>query len=183
MIRLMVYANEFDLELLIATGAGTPGESKEAITRPDLIRRLSTPMARCCPTCSGTPRAGPVESLRARVISGNPIRGRQHIGAGHDTAASRALDRPHRRGHAASAVEYHCLGRADRLAQALWRVKQDGERRGWPPGTQARVYDIGDQDGIADWMRTEFPGMHYVFAKAPPGRDFRDAVYRGMTSR
>ena len=40
MIRLMVYANEFDLELLIATGAGTPGEMKEAITRPELIRQI-----------------------------------------------------------------------------------------------------------------------------------------------
>jgi Protein of unknown function (DUF1593) len=40
MIRLMVYANEFDLELLIATAAGTPGELKEAITRPDLIHRI-----------------------------------------------------------------------------------------------------------------------------------------------
>ena len=58
MIRLMVYANEFDLELLIATGAGAPGESKEAITRRISSARFSTPMARCCPTCSGTPRVG-----------------------------------------------------------------------------------------------------------------------------
>jgi hypothetical protein len=43
-----------------------------------------------------------------------------------------------------------------------------------------RVYDIGDQDRIADWMRSEFPGMYYILAKAPAGRDFRDAVYRGM---
>ena len=43
-----------------------------------------------------------------------------------------------------------------------------------------RVYDIGDQDGIADWMRGEFPGMSYILAKAPTGRDRREAVYRGM---
>ena len=43
MIRLMVYANEFDLELLIATGAGTPGEMKEAITRPESSRTLTSP--------------------------------------------------------------------------------------------------------------------------------------------
>src|SRR5688572_18318307 len=40
LIRLMVYANEFDLELLIASAAGTRGELKESITRPDLIRQI-----------------------------------------------------------------------------------------------------------------------------------------------
>jgi hypothetical protein len=40
MIRLMLYANEFEIEGLIATAAGTPGELKEAITRPDLIRQI-----------------------------------------------------------------------------------------------------------------------------------------------
>ena len=51
MIRLMVYANEFEIELLIATAAGTPGELKEvdhpAGSHP---ARSSTPTARCCRT-------------------------------------------------------------------------------------------------------------------------------------
>ena len=92
MIRLMVYANEFDLELLIATGAGTPGELKEAITRPDLIRQIVDAYGEVLPNlqrhAAGWPTA---ESLHARVMSGNPLRGRQYVGAGHDTAASRAL--------------------------------------------------------------------------------------------
>ena len=67
------------------------------------------------------------------------------------------------------------------LAQALWRVKQDRGTAGLAAFVRKlRVYDIGDQDRIADWMRAEFPGMHYILAKAPAGRDFRDAVYRGM---
>src|SRR5438270_9341904 len=40
MVRLMVYANEFEIEGLIATAAGTPGELKEARTRPELIREI-----------------------------------------------------------------------------------------------------------------------------------------------
>ena len=44
----------------------------------------------------------------------------------------------------------------------------------------ANEFDINDQDGIADWMRSEFPGMHYILAKAPPGRDKREGTYRGM---
>ena len=77
MIRLMVYANEFDLELLIATASGTPGELKESITRPDLIRQIVDAYGEVLPNlqrhASGWPT---VESLRARVISGNHLRGR-----------------------------------------------------------------------------------------------------------
>src|SRR5215831_15607171 len=40
MIRLMTYANEFEIEGLIATAAGTPGELKKDVTRPDLIRQI-----------------------------------------------------------------------------------------------------------------------------------------------
>ena len=45
------------------------------------------------------------------------------------------------------------------LAQALWRVKHDRGTAGFAAfARKLRVYDIGDQDGIADWMRGEFPG-------------------------
>ncbi len=39
LVRLMVYANEFEIEGLIATASGTPGELKKEITRPDLIQQ------------------------------------------------------------------------------------------------------------------------------------------------
>ena len=69
MIRLMVYANEFDLELLIATGAGAPGELKEAITRPELIRQILDAYGEVLPNLQRHAAGWPtVESLRARVI-------------------------------------------------------------------------------------------------------------------
>src|SRR6187397_1743859 len=61
MVRLMVYANEFDLELLIASAAGTPGELKQAITRPDLIRQTVDAYGKVLPNlkrhASGWPEA------------------------------------------------------------------------------------------------------------------------------
>lgn len=39
LIRLLVFSNEFDIEALIASASGTPGELKEAITRTDLHGR------------------------------------------------------------------------------------------------------------------------------------------------
>ena len=67
------------------------------------------------------------------------------------------------------------------FAQAMWRVKTDRGRRGFQEfASKFRVYDIADQDGIADWMRTEFPGMFYVLSKAREGSDKREATFRGM---
>src|SRR5690349_17171729 len=40
LIRLMVYVNEFELEAILATASGTPGELKEAVTRPDLVLEI-----------------------------------------------------------------------------------------------------------------------------------------------
>src|SRR5947208_562234 len=37
LIRLMTYANEFEIEGLIASATGTPGELKKEITRTELI--------------------------------------------------------------------------------------------------------------------------------------------------
>src|SRR5947208_4407409 len=42
LIRLMHYANEFDIEGLIASASGTPGELKKEVVRPELIREIVT---------------------------------------------------------------------------------------------------------------------------------------------
>jgi hypothetical protein len=182
MIRLMVYANEFDLELLIATAAGTPGELKESITRPDLIHRIIDAYGEVLPNLQKRAQGWPpVESLRARVISGNPLRGRKHVGTGHDTAASRALIDRIDAGSPERPLNVTVWGGQTDLAQALWRVKQDRGAAGLATFVRRlRVYDISDQDGIADWMRGEFPDLYYILSKAPAGRDRREGVYRGM---
>ena len=182
MIRLMVYSNEFDLELLVATAAGTPGELKESITRPDLIRQIIDAYGHVLPNlqrhAAGWPSA---ESLHARVTSGNPHRGRDHIGAGHDTAASQALIDRIDAGTTDRPLNITVWGGQTDLAQALWRVKRDRGTAGLAAFVRKlRVYDVADQDAVADWMRAEFPGMYYILAKAPAGKDRRDAVFRGM---
>ena len=67
------------------------------------------------------------------------------------------------------------------FAQALWRVRTDRGEAGFAAfARKLRVYDINDQDGIADWMRSEFSSLHYVLAGARAGRDKREGTYRGM---
>jgi hypothetical protein len=182
LVRLMVYANEFDLELLLASAAGTPGELKQAVTRPELIREIVDAYGQVRPNllrhASGWPTA---EDLKARIVSGNPQRGRAHIGAGHDTAGSRALISRIDAGDATRPLNITLWGGQTDLAQALWRVKQDRGAAGLAAFVRRfRAYDIADQDGIAAWMRTEFPGMFYILNQAPAGADKRLGTFRGM---
>src|SRR4051794_20821778 len=75
MVRLMVYANEFTIEGLIASASGTPGELKESVTRPDLIREIigayGQVREKLARHAEGYPAA---EELLKSVKSGNPLR-------------------------------------------------------------------------------------------------------------
>jgi len=182
MIRLMVYANEFEIEALIASASGTPGELKESITRCDLIHEVIDAYDRVLPNlrrhATGWPGAA---DLRKCVKSGNPKRGRSHVGDGNDSDGSRHLVERIDAGTPERTLNIAIWGGQSDLAQALWRVKHDRGETGLATFVKRfRVYDISDQDGIAEWMRSEFPGMFYILAKAPPGHDRREGVYRGV---
>lgn len=182
LVRLMVYSNEFEIEGLIASAAGTPGELKQAVTRPDLIRQVVEAYGKVRPNLVRHAAGWPETSaLLARIKSGNPERGRPHIGPGHDTEGSRWIVDRVDAGAPARPLHVAVWGGQTDLAQALWAVRAT---RG-PAGLEAfaarlRVFDINDQDRIATWMRTEFPGLHYILAQAAPGRDKREGTYRGM---
>ncbi len=181
MVRLMLYANEFEIEGLIASASGTPGELKEAVTKPQLIREIVDAYGQVrdnlAPHADGYLTA---DWLRARIKSGNSQRGLAAIGDGHDTEGARwiisAVDHDDPR-----PVNIVIWGGQTDLAQALWRVRADrgaAELRKFID--RIRVYDIGDQDGIAEWIWAEFPELFYVLGQAAKGRDKREAVYRGM---
>jgi len=182
MIRLMAYANMFRIEALIASAAGTRGELKSSITRPELIHEIVDAYEIVRPAfekhASGWPTAA---SLKTVIKSGNRFRERAHIGEAHDTDASRHLIERIDHGSPDDRLNISIWGGQTDLAQALWRVKTDRGMEGLAVFvTKFRVYDIADQDGIAGWMRAEFPGMFYILSKAPRGRDGREATFRGM---
>jgi hypothetical protein len=182
LIRLMVYANEFNIEGLVASAAGTPGELKVAVTRPELIREIVAAYGKVRPNlqrhAAGWPTA---PELLSRIKSGNPKRGRAHIGEGHDTEGSRWIVERVNAGTTEHPLNISIWGGQTDLAQALWRVRASRGPTGLAEFIRRfRVYDIADQDGIAEWLQQEFPGMYYVLSKAPAGRDKREATFRGM---
>ncbi len=181
LIRLLLYANEFKIECLIASASGTPGELKTAVTKPQLIREILEAYGKVQPNLNrhvpGFPSAA---VLLKRIKSGNPQRGRKAIGDSHDTEGSRWII------HIADQADPRPIniaiwgGQTD-LAQALWRVRKDRGPQGLKEFIKKLlIYDIADQDGIAEWIWQEFPGLFYVLSKAPKGRDKREAAFRGL---
>lgn len=182
LIRLMVYSNQFRIEGLIATASGTPGELKVATTRPDLIRQIITAYGQVRPNLNQHGDHWPTaQDLLAVVKSGNPQRGRSAIGDGRDTPGSRYLINRIDAGDVGDRLNVAIWGGQTDFAQALWRVKQDRGDDGLAQFVQRfRAYDIADQDGLASWIRSEFPGLFYILSKAAPDTDKRNATFRGM---
>lgn len=181
LVRLLLYANEFEIEGLVASASGTPGELKEAVTKPQLIRETVEAYGKVQPGLmqhsTGYPR---VEQLRALIKSGNPQRGLNAIGEDRDTEGSRwiiaAVDKPDAR-----PLNLSIWGGQTDFAQALWRVRKDRSPADLAKFlAKLRVYDINDQDRIADWILGNFPQLFYVLAQAPTGRDKREGAYRGV---
>ncbi|HEY2412334.1 MAG TPA: nucleoside hydrolase-like domain-containing protein [Pirellulaceae bacterium] len=186
MVRLLLYANEFEIEGLIATSAGTTGKREQHVTHPEMIRELVTAYGEVRPNlvkhAAGYPTA---EQLLAKIKVGSSQRGKEAIGEGRDTEASQwiiaVVDKPDPRPLCIS-----IWGGQTDLGQALWRVKQDRGEEGLKEFVaRLRIYDVADQDGLASWIQ-EMVGMvgtahpTYVQAGAPAGRDKREGVFRGM---
>ena len=151
LIRLMVYANEFEIEALIATASGTPGELKEAKTQPDLIREIVDAYGQVRPALEAHAANWPAaDALRKLIVSGNPLRGRDHVGEGHDTDGSRRLIERIDAGPADRPLNIVIWGGQTDFAQALWQVKQTRGADGFAAFIRRfRVYDIDDQDRLA----------------------------------
>lgn len=180
-IRLLVHANEFDIEGLIAT---SPSVNARKFRGPEpradyilaIIRGYSLVVKNLQMHAEGFPSP---EQLLELMKYGTSNRGRQHVGPKNRSLGSdwiiSCVDR-----EAPRPLNICIWGGQTDFAQALWQVR---EARG-PEGLAAftnriRVFDISDQDRLFDWMIEEFPIQHYVLSQANPKYGPHGA-YRGM---
>jgi len=176
LIRLMLYANEFEIEALVATSNLEHGQR----TRPDLIRRVVDAYEKVQPNLlRHDPRYPPADAL-SRVIkagqdrAGPKVTVEESVGEGKDTEGSNWLiecvDRPDPR-----PLWVVIWGGSADLAQTLWRVRRDRtaeQLRRFV--SRLRVHAIGDQDSTGPWMREQFPDLFVI----TPRRAYR-GMYRG----
>lgn len=159
LVRLLLYANDFEIEGLIATYTvhweGIKPEYIEAIVRAygkvhgNLIKHDK--------------RYSTEQSLLNCVKSGNPKCGIDQIGPGKDTEGSNwiihVVDKPDPR-----PVWIIVWGAPTDLAQALWRVST--ERSPIEAArfkSKIRVYAIGDQyDESGPWIRNNHSDLFYI---------------------
>src|SRR5262245_56329821 len=125
MIRLMVHANEFDIEGLIATASGTPGKKDPEVVRPQLIREIVEAYGKVQPNLvKHHPDFPEAKKLLDCIRSGNAKRGMESVGEGKDTEGSnwiiKAADRDDKR-----PLNIVIWGGPTELAQALWKVRKD----------------------------------------------------------
>lgn len=181
MVRLMTCANEFEIEGLIASASGTPGELKANVVKPELIREIVEAYGKVqgnlAEHAGGYPNA---QTLLERIKRGNPNRGVRNIGEGKDTEGSnwiiRVVDRPDPRPLCVT-----IWGGSTELAQALWRVRKDRTPAELEKFIgKLRVYSIEQQDDTGPWIVENFPMLFHVLGMQTKGADKRTAVYRGM---
>lgn len=173
LIRLMLYANEFDIEGLVATSNMGHGER----VRPDLIRQVVAAYGRVQPNLRlHDARYPPAENLLRVITSGQPVAGpkipvERSVGAGKDTEASAwiidVVDRPDPR-----PLWVVIWGGSADLAQALWKVRFTRTRVQLDRFVaKLRVHAIGDQDSTGPWVRESFTGLWTITQRR---------AYRGM---
>jgi len=159
LVRLLLYANEVDIEGLVAT---TSTHMRHEL-HPETIRRILDAYAQVQPNLLKHdwryPAAGKLLGL---VATGQPTYGMEGVGPGKDTAGSnallRALETPDPR-----PLWVTVWGGPNTLAQALLTLKATHS----PAETgrllaKLRVNTISDQDDSGAWIRRTFPDLFYV---------------------
>lgn len=179
LVRFLVYANEYEIEGLIAT------------TSTWLRDRTSVRNIRECVSAYGQVRGNleihasgfPTMPKLASVIKeGWPEFGMRGVGDNKDSAGSQhiidVVDREDPR-----PVWVTAWGGTNCLAQALWKVRntrtpEQVERF----VSKIRVYTISDQDDAGPWMRREFPQLYYIVS--PGGErslEYYQATWTGIS--
>jgi hypothetical protein len=163
LVRFLVYANQWDVEGLVAT-TSTHQKGKIFTTRiRELVDAYGLVRDNLDLHEKGFPTA---DALHAVVAEGPALYGMLGVGKGHDSSGSEllitAVDRADSR-----PLWVPVWGGPNVLAQALWKVRETRSKKQLQAFvSRLRVYTISDQDDSGPWLRKNFPDLFYI---ASPG--------------
>ena len=159
LVRFLVYANEYDVEGLVAS---TSTWLKKG-PREDLIRRDIAAYAQVRTNLLKHATGYPTpEQLLAVTKTGQTGYGMAFVGEGKSTGGSQLLIAAADRADARP-LWLSIWSGANTLAQALTDVRATSSADDLKKFVaKLRVYSISDQDDAGAWIRREFPDLFYI---------------------
>jgi len=159
LVRLLLYANQIDIEGIVAT-TSTHQRSRIA---PESMHAIIDAYGKVQPNLlkhePGFPAA---QALDAVVRAGSKLYGMQGVGDGRDSPGSDAIIQALEKNDARP-LWVSVWGGANTLAQALYRIDHDRTpEQAARLVSKLRVYTISDQDDSGIWIRTKFPDLFYI---------------------
>lgn len=179
LVRFLVYANEYDIEGIVAT---TSVWLKDKV-RPEKILACIDAYGHVRDNlekhATGYPSAKYLTSITKAHL---PLYGMNGVGQGKDSEGSeliiRAVDKDDAR-----PVWISVWGGAGTLAQALWKVKNTRtpeEVRKFV--SKLKVYAISDQDDAGRWIRNNFTDVFYIVSpSAEDWLEYYHATWTGIS--
>jgi hypothetical protein len=178
-VRLMLYANELDLEALIATTSTWQKNKIQIEPMKKIVAAYGEVRANLLKHATGWPEAA---QLDARLFTGQPAYGMAAVGADKMTTGAetilRAADKNDPR-----PLWISIWGGANTLAQALQHVRATRSAADVDKLiAKLRVYTISDQDDAGPWIRREFPHLHYIGTpSSPDSGEYGQATWTGIS--
>lgn len=179
LVRFLVYANEFEVEGLIAT---TSVWLKDKVRPERILERIEAYGKVRDTLLKHAPGYPTAEALQAVVKAGRPEFGMAGVGADKSSDGSR---------HIINVVDkddprpvWICVwGGANCLAQALWDVKNSrGSDEVDKFVARLRVYTISDQDDSGRWLRLTFPKLFYIVSPSSvDSAEYHKATWTGIS--
>jgi Protein of unknown function (DUF1593) len=179
LVRLLLYANEIDIQGLIAT-TSTWQRTK---LRPEIMKSVIAAYGKVRENLMLHARGWPTEAgLYGVVTSGQPYYGMEGVNSGAYSDGAKAIiaaaDKDDPR-----PLWISIWGGANTLAQALGDVRAtrtDAELAKFV--AKLRVTSISDQDDAGPWIRSQFPGLFYIVKpSSPDSGDYASATWTGIS--
>jgi hypothetical protein len=179
MVRLLTYANHFDIEGLVAT---TSIHQRNRVA-PQRIRQIVTAYGKVRDNLDRHEPGFPTgDRLLSLVSEGLAAYGMEGVGEGKDSPGSelliRALDRDDPR-----PLWVPVWGGPSVLAQALWKVRATRSPEALAKAVaKLRVYTISDQDDSGPWLRQNFTNLFYITSPGfNAGGAYHKATWSGIS--
>lgn len=179
LVRFLVYANEYDIEGLVATTSTWLRTNP----REDLIRRQIYAFGLVRDNLERHKAGFPAkEALLQTVATGQPGYGMEAVGDDKSTPGSKMLEKAIDRSDDRP-LWVSVWGGANTLAQTLWDVRKNRSAEELRQFVgKVKVYAISDQDDAGPWIRKEFPELFYIVSPSTPDwKEYYRATWTGIS--